>query len=90
MESAGEPLADSTVFGPRPPDLYVSIQPRFQLVCEQCGPLDGGLHGSMTGAVTDRDAHMRSHAAGEYLVVTGGGSHGDMMSVCGDRQETLR
>lgn len=80
----GDPLADSTVFGPPPPDPYVSIRPCYRLVCEQCGPLDGGLHDDMAAAIADRDAHMHSHAAGEYLHIGDYGARGDMMHVRGE------
>jgi hypothetical protein len=81
---SGEPPADGIVFGLPAPGPYVSIRPRYQLVCEQCGPLDGGLHDSMASAAADRDAHVHSHVAGEYLVVSAGSSRGDMMRQRGE------
>jgi hypothetical protein len=45
--------------------LSVGIELAYQVTCSRCGPLQGGLHRDIAGAVADRRRHIRTHEHAE-------------------------
>lgn len=47
--------------------LLVDVRPVYEVTCQLCrGPLEAGLHRTVEQAMTDRQAHVKSHLRGAY------------------------